>query len=117
MAQTRKRHSRKHRGTAAGTIEKAAHNRSTRQASAKPSPAAAREARMMRPPSWRSAANKAAIAAVVFGLLLLLLFKRPVLEVVVWTVLVFFFYTPLGFWTDRAVYNRRLRAKAKKSGR
>ena len=117
MAQTRKKRSRKHRGTAAGTIEKAAHNRSSRQASAKQSPASSREARMVRPPTWRGAANKAAIAAVVFGLLLLLLFKRPILEAVVWTVVVFFFYTPLGYWTDRAVYNRRLRAKAKKPGR
>lgn len=117
MAQTRKKRSRKHRGTAAGTIEKAAHNRSTRQASPKPTPAAARQARMMRPPTWRSAANKAAIAAVVFGILLLLVFKRPAVEAVLWTVLVFFFYTPLGYWTDRAVYNRRVRSKAKKSGR
>jgi uncharacterized membrane protein YphA (DoxX/SURF4 family) len=117
MAQTRKKRSRKHRGTAAGTIEKAAHNRNPRQSSAKPSAQASREARLTRPPSWRSAANKAAIASIVFGVLLLLAFKRPVLEVVLWTVLVFFFYTPLGFWTDRAVYNRRMRARAKKAGR
>jgi hypothetical protein len=117
MAQTRKKRSRKHRGTAAGTIEKAAHNRSTRNANAKPSPQASRQARLNRPPSWRSAANKAGIASIVFGVLLLLVFKRPIGEVLIWTVLVFFFYTPLGFWTDRAVYNRRMRAKAKKAGR
>jgi uncharacterized membrane protein YphA (DoxX/SURF4 family) len=117
MAQTRKKRTRKHRGTAAGTVEKAAHNRSQRQSSAKPTQQQAREARMNRPPSWRSAANKAAIASVVFGALLLLAFKRPAAEVVLWTVLVFFFYTPLGYWTDRAVYNRRMRAKAKKAGR
>jgi hypothetical protein len=115
MAQTKRK--RKHRGTAAGTVEKPAHNRSTRKAPAKPSAREAREARMMRPPSWRSAANKAGIAAIVFGVALLLLFKRPVAEAVVWTVVVFFFYTPLGFWTDRAVYNRRMRAKAKRAGR
>ncbi len=117
MAQTRKKRSRKHRGTAAGTIEKAAHNRSTRQASPKPSAAATREARMMKPPTWRSAANKAGIAAIVFGVLLLVLFKRPPVEAVLWTILVFFFYMPLGYWTDRAVYNRRMRSKAKKPGR
>ncbi|HEY2603118.1 MAG TPA: hypothetical protein VGI67_16295 [Thermoleophilaceae bacterium] len=119
MAQTKKKRSRKHRGTAAGTIEKAAHNRNSRQATvkAKPTGKEARAARMMRPPSWRSAANKAALAAVVFGILLLVLFKRPVAQVLIWTVLVFFFYTPLGYWTDRAVYNRRLRTKAKKPDR
>jgi hypothetical protein len=36
---------------------------------------------------------------------------------VIWTVLVFFFYTPLGYWTDRTVYTRRMRSKAKKAGR
>jgi len=43
----------------------------------------------MRPPSWRSAANKAGLASIVFGVLLLLVFKRPVPEVLLWTVLVF----------------------------
>jgi len=117
MAQTKRK--RKHRGTAAGTIEKAAHNRTTKSAApAKPTSAkAAREARMNRPPTWRSAANKAAIAAIVFGVFLGLIFKRPVYVAAIWTVIVFFFYTPLGYWTDRAVYNRRMRAKAKKQGR
>jgi uncharacterized membrane protein YphA (DoxX/SURF4 family) len=115
MAQTKRK--RKHRGTAAGTIEKAAHNRSTRGAPAKPSGKSAREARMNRPPNWRSAANKAAIASVVFGVLLLLVFKRPVAEAALWTVLVFFFYTPLGYWTDRAMYSRRTKAKTNKPGR
>lgn len=115
MAQTKRK--RKHRGTAAGNVEKAAHNRSTRRAPAKPSGQSTREARMNRPPSWRSAANKAAIASVVFGVLLLLVFKRPVAEAALWTVLVFFFYTPLGYWTDRAMYNRRMRSKANKPGR
>ena len=119
MAQTKKKRNRKHRGTAAGTVEKAAHNSNTRQATAKAkqTPEQAREARMMRPPSWRSAANKSAVASIVFGVLLLVLFKRPPAQVVLWTVLVFFFYTPLGYWTDRAVYNRRTRTKAKKAGR
>jgi hypothetical protein len=116
MAQTKRK--RKHRGTAAGTIEKAAHNRSTKpSSSAKPSPKEAREARLTRPPSWQGAATKAGFAAVVFGILLLLLFKRPAAEAAIWTVVVFFFYTPIGYLTDRAVYNRRMRNKAKNAGR
>jgi hypothetical protein len=118
MAQTKRKRTRKHRGTAAGTIEKAAHNRSTNKAApTKPTAKEARAARLNKPPSWRSAANKAALASIVFGVLLLLLFKRPVGEALIWTVVVFFFYTPIGYWTDRAVYNRRMRAKAKKSER
>ena len=119
MAQTKRKRTRKHRGTAAGTVEKAAHNRSTRQSAApkKASKEELRQARMNRPPSWRSAANKAAIASVVFGMLLLVLFKRPAPEALVWTVVVFFFYTPLGYMTDRVVYNRRMRNRANKPGR
>ena len=119
MAQTKKKRNRKHRGTAAGTIEKAAHNRSTRASNTakKPSKEELRQARLSRPPTWRSAANKAAIASIVFGVLLLILFKRPPGEAVIWTVVVFFFYTPLGFTTDRAVYNRRMRNKGKQPGR
>jgi hypothetical protein len=119
MAQTKRKRTRKHRGTAAGTIEKAAHNRSTRGSTApkKATKAELREARLSRPPSWRSAANKAALASVVFGVLLLVLFKRPAPEALVWTVVVFFFYTPLGYMTDRTVYSRRMRNRAKKPGR
>ena len=117
MAQTKRKRSRKHRGTAAGTIEKAAHNRSTRSAAAKTSAKSTREARMNRPPTWRSAANKAALAAVVFGVLLVVLFHRSAAVGAIWTVTVFFFYLPLGYWTDRAVYNRRMRARAKRSDR
>jgi hypothetical protein len=113
MAQTRRK--RKHRGTAAGTIEKAAHNRPRKNVA--PTKRSARETRMNKPPTWRSAANKAAIASIVFGVLLLILFKRPPGEAVIWTVVVFFFYTPLGFMTDRAVYNRRMRNKGKQPGR
>lgn len=119
MAQTKRKRTRKHRGTAAGTVEKAAHNRSTRQSATakKPTKEELRQARMSKPPSWRSAANKAAIASIVFGALLLVLFKRPAPEALVWTVVVFFFYTPLGYMTDRTVYNRRMRNRAKKPGR
>ena len=119
MAQTKKKRSRKHRGTAAGTVEKAAHNRSTRQSATakKPTKEELRAQRMSRPPTWRSAANKAALASIVFGVLLLVLFKRPPAEAVLWTVVVFFFYTPLGYMTDRAVFNRRMRSKAKKPER
>jgi hypothetical protein len=114
MAQTKRK--RKHRGTAAGTIEKAAHNRKTKQASRPSTRQSAREARMYREPTWRGAANKAGLAALVFGVLLALAFHRPVGVAALWVVIVFFFYLPIGYWTDRAVYNRRMRARAKRGG-
>jgi uncharacterized membrane protein YoaK (UPF0700 family) len=104
MAQTRKKRRRKHRGTQAGTVETFAHSSSKR---GRAETQRARGARQMREPTWRSAANKAALAALVFGVLLVALFKRSVGAAAVWTVIVFFFYVPVGYWTDRAVYNRR----------
>jgi fatty acid desaturase len=113
MAQTRRK--RKHRGTAAGTIEKSAHNRPRKNVA--PTKQSAREARMNKPPTWRGAANKAAIAAVIFGVLLVVAFKRSPAIALVYVIFVFFFYLPLGYYTDRAVYNRRMRQKTKSGGR
>ena len=113
MAQTRRK--RKHRGTAAGNIEKAAHNRPRKNVT--PSKQSVREARMNKPPTWRSAANKAGIAAIVFGILLVVAFKRSPAISLVYVIFVFFFYLPLGYYTDRAVYNRRMRRKANSGGR
>jgi hypothetical protein len=111
MAQTRKKRRRKHRGTQAGTVETFAHSsgkhgRADAQR-ARGGTQRARGPRELKEPDWRSAANKAGLAAVVFGLLLVVLFKRSVGAAAVWTVIVFFFYVPVGYWTDRAVYNRR----------
>jgi hypothetical protein len=113
MAQTKRK--RKHRGTAAGTVEKAAHNRPRKNVT--PTKQSARETRMSKPPTWRSAANKAAIAAVIFGVLLVVAFKRSPAVAAIYVIFVFFFYLPLGYYTDRAVYNRRMRQKAKSGGR
>ena len=108
MAQTRKKRRRKHRGTQAGTVETFAHSSAKRgRAGGRAETQRARGPRELKEPDWRSAANKAGLAAVVFGLLLVVLFKRSVGAAAVWTVIVFFFYVPVGYWTDRAVYNRR----------
>jgi hypothetical protein len=119
MAQTKKKRSSKHRGNAAGQIE--ARGRTgrkptleERKASDKEIAAQKRRDRFLQPPTWRSAANRAAIAAIVFGLLLLLLFKQDPAQAVLLTFFVFFFYVPLGYYTDQLVYKRRAKIEAKK---
>jgi hypothetical protein len=119
MAQTKKKRRSKHRGNAAGVIE--ARGRTGRKPTAeeikkteKEAAAQARRDRMNRPPTWRSAAQRAALAAIVFGFLLVLLFKTEPVRAVPLTAFVFVFYVPLGYYTDQFVYNRKQKMAAKK---
>ena len=119
MAQTKKKRRSKHRGNAAGVIE--ARGRTGRKPTAeerklseKEAARQARQERLNRPPTWRSASQRAAIAAVVFGLLLVLLFDTDPVRAIPLTAFVLLFYIPLGYYTDLFVYNRRQKAEAKK---
>ena len=120
MAQTKKKRRSKHRGNAAGVIE--ARGRTGRKPTAeeikkteKEAAAQARRDRMMKPPTWRSAAQRAALAAIVFGFLLVLLFKTEPVKAIPLTAFVFVFYVPLGYYTDQLVYRRRQKLEAKKN--
>ena len=119
MAQTKKKRRSKHRGNAAGMIE--ARGRTGRKptpaelkATEKELAAQARRERMMRPPTWRSAAQRAALAAVVFGVLLVTLLDTDPVRAIPLTLFVFLFYVPLGYYTDQFVYNRKQKIEAKK---
>jgi hypothetical protein len=120
MAQTKKKRRSKHRGNAAGVVE--ARGRTGRKPTAeerklseKERAAQARRDRMMRPPSWRSATIRAAMASAVFVLLLAFAFEQEVSQAVVLTLFVFLFYIPLGYYTDSFIYRRRVRSEAKKA--
>jgi hypothetical protein len=113
MAQTKRKRRSKHRGTAAGTVE--ARGRTGR----KPTPeerkkadaAAMRENRMFREPTWKGAATRAGFAAA----MLLVLFqigigpKQDLASSIALALLAFAIYVPLGYWTDRAIWKRRMR--------
>jgi len=62
----------------------------------------------MRPPSWRSATTRAAIAAAVF-LVVLILFQQPPVSAIFIAIVMFGFYIPLGYYTDVFLYKRRVR--------
>jgi Flp pilus assembly protein TadB len=114
MAQTKRKRRRKHRGTPAGNVQRQA--RSGQARNRQDSKAIARErrqARLDREPTWRGAINRAAIAAVLFGVLMVLLFQRAVVQAVVYTLFVFLLYIPLGYGTDKLLYNFRQRRKAR----
>ena len=122
MAQTKKKRRSKHRGNAAGMVE--ARGRTGRPPSAaerklsdKELAAQRRRERMMREPSWNSAAKRAALAAIVFGVLLVFAFQTEIAQAISLTGFVFLFYIPLGYYTDMLIYRRRVKQEATKASK
>ena len=114
MAQTKKKRRRKHRGTPAGTVERTPSRPKGKPKTKAESKQLARErrnARLDQEPTWRAAINRAAIGAVVFGVFYMLALNHSPAQAAVLAVVVFLFYIPLGFVTDRAVYNFRRRRR------
>jgi hypothetical protein len=116
MPTKRKRRS-KHRGTAAGTIE--ARGRTGRRPTAdeqkKLTRDEARQRRLDKPPSWNSAAVKAAVmAALLFVFTQLGLFgdETPIEQSLLLAAFAMVLYTPLAYATDKWVYTRAQRKKA-----
>jgi hypothetical protein len=109
MAQTKKKRQTKHRGNAAGQIQ--ARGRTGRrpgEGERKPTSRELRAARFDRPPTWRSAINRAAVAAGLFLVLLVFFFRDqqlgPKLGIAVFMLAI---YVPMGYYTDLFVYRRR----------
>ncbi|MGH2841448.1 MAG: hypothetical protein ACRDKY_11565 [Solirubrobacteraceae bacterium] len=113
MAQTKKKRRTKHRGNAAGVVE--ARGRTGRKPTAEERKTADRESarrdRLFREPTWKAAANRAALAAIVFGVLLVLAFGQPIGSAAALTGFVFLFYIPLGYYTDAFLHKRRQRSE------
>jgi hypothetical protein len=113
VAQTKKRRTRKHRGTPAGTIERAGRTgRPQTREDAKKIARQRRSERLDKPPTWRGSVNRAAIAALVFGVLIVVAFGRPIQAGVALAAFMFLLYIPLGYGTDLAIYRFRQRRKA-----
>ena len=118
MAQTKRKRRSKHRGTPAGTIE--ARGRTGRRPTAeeaKQSKDDARRARMLQPPTWRGAAIRAGVAA-----LLLLVFTQlgigpemPLGQSIAIAAFALLLYIPLGYYTDRFMHRRRMAREARRS--
>src|SRR3712207_4184437 len=112
MAQTKRKRRSKHRGTPAGTIE--ARGRTGRKPTAEELKRQQRDAnrntRMLRAPSWNGAALRAGVAA-----LLLLIFTQlgigpdmPLGQSFAVAAFAMLIYIPLGYYTDRFLYRRRM---------
>jgi hypothetical protein len=113
VAQPKRKRRRKHRGTPAGTIERPGRTgRPRSREEAKQVSRNRRANRLDRPPTWRGALNRAAIAAALFGVLIVAAFGRPPAAGAVLALFMFVLYIPLGYGTDLALYRFRQRRKA-----
>jgi hypothetical protein len=112
MAQTKNKRRRKHRGTAAGTIERAGRTgKPQTREDAKRIARARRAEKLDKPPEWKSTINRAGIAALVFAVLVVALFGRPIASGVLLGLVMFAVYVPLGYATDSAIYRFRNKRK------
>jgi Flp pilus assembly protein TadB len=117
MAQTKRKRRKKHKGTQAGTVERPHHrahrsSRPTSRAEVRQTARQRREERWDTPPTWRGALNRAAIAALIFGVLVVVLFKEPVQSGFALAAFMLLMYIPMSYYTDRLIYNRRQKQKA-----
>ena len=112
MAQTKKKRRRKHRGTPAGTIERAGRTgRPRTREEAKQISRQRRRERLDRKPTWKSAVQRAALAAALFGVLVVIAFGRAPVQGAFLALFMFVLYIPLGYATDTAIYRFRRRRK------
>ncbi|HEY7255564.1 MAG TPA: hypothetical protein VH476_02675 [Solirubrobacterales bacterium] len=114
MAQTKKRRRRKHRGTQGGRID--TKRRAGRPQSREEAKARARAKRKPAPktdapPTWRQAAIRGAIAAVIFIVILLLFFRRPPGEAFGLGGFMLLFYIPGGYYFDTMMWRKRERTR------
>jgi hypothetical protein len=116
MPPTKRKRKTKHRGNAAGSIE--ARGRTGRKPTAeeqkKADAAARRQERVNRPPSWNNAALRAGFAALLLFVLLQIGIgpKVPIGSAIGLCAFAMLIYIPLGYATDKWVYNRRMRNQA-----
>jgi hypothetical protein len=119
MAQTRRKRQTKHRGNAAGVVESRGRTGRKPTAAEKTGPVKASAAARQRtldkrdqPPTWKAAFYKAMIATVLLLLITIFLLKNSNSAVALFPV-VLIGYTVISYYTDKWVFDRRQRKKAK----
>jgi hypothetical protein len=114
MAQTERKRRRKHRGTAAGTVEKPAHGSRRKvqpsgKRDAQMTVAERRHERLAKPPTWSGVLNRSAIAAIIFAVIALVLLKRTVGQAMILAVFALVVYVPASYYTDLLMHRRYIR--------
>jgi ABC-type transport system involved in cytochrome bd biosynthesis fused ATPase/permease subunit len=119
VARARQTKRRKHRGTQAGTVRPRG-RRSARPRSrvdARASAETRRQERLNRPPTWRVAIQRGAIAAAALFALLVVAFKASVGAALPLAVLAALLYIPAFHATDSLLYRTRMRRRERERER
>ncbi len=124
VAQTKKKRSRKKRGTQAGNVDTRRKARPKNRAEARSQAKSGGKSkgksgapRVDRPPTWRSAAVRGVVASLVFLLLLVLLFGRSLSQALPIALFMLVFYIPAGYYMDSVLWRRRERARIRARGK
>lgn len=125
MAQTRRKRQTKHRGNAAGVVE--SRGRTGRKPTVAEKSGTAGEAkktakeraqdRRDRPPTWQGAFLRGLVAAAVLALLSGLVLHASAGQTVAYFSFAAVAYTPISYYTDKWIYDRRQRQKSKGASR
>ncbi|MBV9805086.1 MAG: hypothetical protein JO130_17935 [Solirubrobacterales bacterium] len=113
MAQTKRKRRTKHRGTAAGTIQ--TRGRTGRPPSSeerkKQTRQQAREQRLNTPPTWKGAATRGALAAILLFVLFAVIGKGkdPIVGAAIFGLVALALYIPGGYYMELMMYRRRQR--------
>jgi hypothetical protein len=113
MGQTKRKRRTKHRGNAVGAIE--ARGRTGRKPTPQEIKRSSPARRDIKPPTWKAAFGKAAFGAVMLFVLVslgVLGESASTANAILLCAFAMVAYTPVMYWTDRFLYNRRLRQKA-----
>jgi hypothetical protein len=113
MAQTRRKRQTKHRGNAAGMIE--ARGRTGRAPTSGEKGGKGKDEKVPRadrPPSWRSAFIRSAVATIALLVVGAFFIKGGGKVIVAFFPVILGVYTVIGYYTDKLLYERRQRQKA-----
>jgi hypothetical protein len=115
MAQTRRRRRSKHRGTPAGTIEtrgRTGRKPRPEERGSGGGPARGRRNRFDQPPTWKSAVQRAGLAAGIFLIAVVAIFRQNLPAAISISAFLFALYVPMSYYTDLWLHRRRQRQKA-----
>jgi hypothetical protein len=125
MAQTKRKRKRRHRGTQAGTIDRAGRTSkptatarssaktASKKSSSSQTSAERRQARLDNPPTWRGAVNRAGFAAAILVIFIAVV-QKNIAAAVLLGAFAMIIYIPMSYYTDLALYRRRQRQKQRK---